>query len=73
MEETDELFDMWKEKHLKNILQKEIKKSIHYDVKVKPFEYLKIMLYMNSVLEKEGHKLFKDANTFSKVFNQMSL
>jgi hypothetical protein len=59
MEETDELFDEWKQTHLQNILPKEIKKSIHYDVKVKPFEYLKGMLYMNSVLEKEGHKLFQ--------------
>jgi hypothetical protein len=59
MEETDVLFDTWKRTHLQNILPKEIKKSIHYDVKVKPFDYLKGMLYMNSVLEKEGHKLFQ--------------
>jgi hypothetical protein len=59
MEETNELFDEWKHTHLQDILPKEIKKSIYYDVKVKPFEYLKGMLYMNSVLEKEGHKLFQ--------------
>jgi hypothetical protein len=59
MEETNELFDEWKQTHLQDILPKEIKKSIHYDVKVKPFEYLKGMLYMNSILEKEGHKLFQ--------------
>jgi len=59
MEETNKLFDEWKCTHLQNILPKEIKKSIHYDVKVKPFDYLKGMLYMNSVLEKEGHKLFQ--------------
>ena len=59
MEETNELFDEWKHTHLHHILPKEIKKSIHYDVKVKPFDYLKGMLYMNSVLEKEGHKLFQ--------------
>ena len=59
IEETNELFDEWKHTHLQHILPKEIKKSIHYDVKVKPFEYLKGMLYMNSVLEKEGHKLFQ--------------
>ena len=59
MEETNKLFDEWKHTHLQHILPCEVKKSIHYDVKVKPFEYLKGMLYMNSVLEKEGHKLFQ--------------
>ena len=59
MEETNELFDEWKHTHLQHILPSEIKKSIYYDVKVKPFDYLKGMLYMNSVLEKEGHKLFQ--------------
>jgi hypothetical protein len=59
MEETNKLFDEWKHTHLQHILPKEIKKSIHYDVKVKPFDYLKGMLYMNSVLEKDGHKLFQ--------------
>ena len=59
LKNTDELFDVWKDKHLENILPKNIKKSIHYDVKVKPFDYLKGMLYMNSILEKEGHKLFQ--------------
>ena len=59
IEETNELFDEWKHTHLHHILPKEIKKSIHYDVKVKPFDYLKGMLYMNCVLEKEGHKLFQ--------------
>lgn len=59
MEETNELFDEWKHTHLQDILPSEVKKSIHYDVKVKPFDYLKGMLYMNSVLEKEGHKLFQ--------------
>ena len=59
MEQTNELFDDWKHTHLQHILPSEVKKSIYYDVKVKPFEYLKGMLYMNSVLEKEGHKLFQ--------------
>ena len=40
-------------------LPNEIKKSIHYDIKVRPFEYLKGMLYMNSVLEKQESKLFQ--------------
>ncbi|NDA90527.1 MAG: hypothetical protein EBY20_06455, partial [Alphaproteobacteria bacterium] len=58
-EETDTMFDEWKTTHLPNILPENIKKSIHYDVKVKPFDYLKGMLYMNTVLEKEDHKLFQ--------------
>ena len=57
--ETNEMFSKWKETHLPNILPTEIKKSIHYDVKVKPFDYLKGMLYMNSVLEKQESKLFQ--------------
>jgi hypothetical protein len=58
-DETDAIFDDWKLTHLHNILPKSIKKSVHYDVKVKPFDYLKGMLYMNTVLEKEEHKLFQ--------------
>jgi hypothetical protein len=58
-EETDTMFDEWKITHLPNILPTNIKKSVHYDVKVKPFDYLKGMLYMNAVLEKEDHKLFQ--------------
>jgi len=57
--ETDAIFSNWKEIHLPNILPTEIKKSIHYDVKVRPFEYLKGMLYMNSVLEAQDNKLFQ--------------
>jgi len=59
LQDTDEIFDAWKETHLHNILPTEIKKSIHYDVKVRPFEYLKGMLYMNSVLENQESKLFQ--------------
>jgi hypothetical protein len=58
-EETDMMFDDWKITHLPNILHVNIKKSVHYDVKVNPFDYLKGMLYMNAVLEKEEHKLFQ--------------
>jgi len=58
-EETDMMFDDWKITHLRNILPINIKKSVHYDVKVNPFDYLKGMLYMNNVLEKEEHKLFQ--------------
>lgn len=57
--ETDKIFNEWKISHLSNILPTEIKKSIHYDLKVKPFNYLKGMLYMNSVLEKQENKLFQ--------------
>jgi hypothetical protein len=58
-EETNELFNEWKLTHLPDILPKDIKKSIHYDVKVRPFAYLKGMLYMNSVLEAQESKLFQ--------------
>ena len=58
-DETDTIFDEWKTTHLPNILPENIKKSIHYAVKVNPFVYLKGMLYMNAVLEKEEHKLFQ--------------
>ena len=58
-EETDMMFDDWKTTHLPNILHVNIQKSVHYDVKVNPFDYLKGMLYMNAVLEKEEHKLFQ--------------
>jgi len=50
--ETDEIFNEWKTTHLFNILPSNITKSVYYDVKVRPFEYLKGMLYMNEVLEK---------------------
>ena len=59
LSETDVIFKEWKETHLSHILPTEIKKSIYYDVKVRPFEYLKGMLYMNSVLEKMESKLFQ--------------
>jgi hypothetical protein len=59
LSETDAMFSNWKETHLSNILPTEINKSIHYDVKVRPFEYLKGMLYMNYVLEKMESKLFQ--------------
>jgi hypothetical protein len=59
LKETDTKFNEWKTTHLTNILPKDIKKSIHYDIKVRPFEYLKGMLYMNSVLEQMESKLFQ--------------
>ena len=54
-------FIEWKETYLSHILpsRDDIKKSIHYDVKVRPFSYLKGMLYMNSVLEEHERKLFQ--------------
>ncbi len=57
--ETDEIFNEWKITHLSNILPTNITKSVYYDVKVRPFEYLKGMLYMNEVLEKQESKLFQ--------------
>jgi len=58
--EKDVKFIEWKDTHLSHILPTTpIKKSIHYDVKVRPFYYLKGMLYMNSVLEEQERKLFQ--------------
>jgi len=57
--ETDEIFNEWKITHLSNILPTNITKSVYYDVKVKPFDYLKGMLYMNEVLESQESKLFQ--------------
>ena len=59
LDETNEMFNEWKHTHLPHILPTEIKKSIYYDVKAKPFDYLKGMLYMNSLLEKQECKLFQ--------------
>ena len=57
--ETNEIFDEWKLTHLPHIFPSNVKKSIHYDVKVRPFSYLKGILYMNSILEKQESKLFQ--------------
>jgi hypothetical protein len=59
LEETNEKFDEWKNTHLEYILPKNIKKSIYYDVKGRQFDYLKGMLYMNSILEIQENKLFQ--------------
>ena len=59
LEETNEKFNIWKLTHLPNIFPNNIKQSIYYDVKVRQFEYLKGMLYMNSVLETQENKLFQ--------------
>jgi len=58
-EKTNVIFNEWKQTHLQHILPKDIKKSVHYDVKVRPLTYLKGLLYMNEVLEKSEHKLFQ--------------
>ena len=57
--DTNEIFNLWKDTHLQNIIPENVKKSVYYDVKVRPFEYLKGMLYMNNVLEKQENKLFQ--------------
>jgi hypothetical protein len=59
LEDTNEIFNKWKLTHLQHILPTNINKSIYYDVKVRQFEYLKGLLYMNSVLENQGNKLFQ--------------
>ena len=55
----NEKINLWMNTHLNNILPGNIKKSIHYDVKVRPLEYLKGMFYMNYILEGMGKKLFQ--------------
>ena len=52
-------FPEWQKTHLPHIFPSEIKKSVYYHVSFKPFEYLKGMLYMNSVLESLNFKLFQ--------------
>ena len=59
LEETNEKFNIWKLTHLHNILPTNINKSIYYDVKIRQFDYLKGMLYMNSLLETQENKLFQ--------------
>jgi len=59
MLEENALFPDWKTTHLHHILPSNSKKNIHYDCKVRPFEYLKGMFYMNSLLEENEHKLFQ--------------
>jgi hypothetical protein len=59
LEDTNEMFNEWKLTHLQHILPTNINKSIYYDVKVRQFEYLKGLLYMNSVLENQENKLFQ--------------
>jgi hypothetical protein len=59
-EEIDnDLFNDWMEEHKNNILPDNIEKSVYYDIKVRPLEYLKGLIYMNSVLENQGSKLFQ--------------
>jgi hypothetical protein len=57
--DTNEIFNLWKDTHIQNIIPENVKKSVYYDVKVRPFDYLKGMLYMNNVLEKQESKLFQ--------------
>lgn len=52
-------FQQWYNTHIKNILPKNIKESVQYDVKVQPLNYLNGLMYMNSILEANGYKLFQ--------------
>lgn len=49
----------WYNKHSKHIIPENINKSVAYDVKVNPNKYIKCLIYMNGILEKESHKLFQ--------------
>ena len=57
--DTNEIFKDWKITHLSHILPANITKSVYYDVKLRPFDYLPGMLYMNEILEREESKLFQ--------------
>ena len=59
LEDTNEMFQEWKNTHLPHIFPTDIQKNLPYDVKVRPLSYLKGMLYMNSVLETQEKKLFQ--------------
>ena len=59
-DETDVRFNDWKATHLPHILPSNVTKSVYYDVKAHPMNYVKGMLYMNEVLETGGwYKLFQ--------------
>jgi hypothetical protein len=52
-------YQEWFDAHKKNIIPKNIVKSLPYDLKAYPNKFLPCMIYMNSILEKDGHKLFQ--------------
>ena len=57
--DNNPIFIQWKNIHLLHIINFKIEKSINYNVKVNPLKYLNGMLYMNSILESLGCKLFQ--------------
>ncbi len=69
LEETDVLFDNWLKEHENKILPLEIDKSVYYHVKVKPFEYLKGLLYMNEILENQ----IQENNEVPRLFQPLPL
>lgn len=70
LEDTDTQFNDWIDKYEDNILPDNIEKSVNYDVKVRPFEYLKGLLYMNSVLE---NTVVHENDTQPKLFQPLPL
>ena len=52
-------FRGWYDLHIKNIIPWNMRESVHYDLKVQPFAYLNGLIYMNKILEENGHKLFQ--------------
>jgi hypothetical protein len=69
LEDTDAQFNDWMDKYGDNVLPDNIEKSVQYDVKVRPFEYLKGLLYMNSVLE----NIVQENDTAPKLFQPLPL
>lgn len=52
------IFFPWIQTHFNKIFQTPIEKSIHFDLKSKPLNFLKGMIYMTSILEGMGKKIF---------------
>jgi hypothetical protein len=63
---TENRFPEWQETHLPKILPAEIEKSVYYDLEIDPSRYLKGMIYMNSILEQQGSKLFQFCPNINK-------
>lgn len=49
----------WFQTHLKHIIPIGLPKSLSYELKAQPDKFLKCLIYMNSVLEKQENKLFQ--------------
>ena len=53
------IINCWKKVHLVHLFPICVQKSVYYDLKRSPLDFLKGMLYMNKILEASNHKLFQ--------------